>query len=406
MNYLFINNALSGTGGARVILNLAAILIDSGHRVSIVVDRDNNIDYEIPAGVDIYLWEVSQVRNISKDEMTSSFSPEIKKRWQAAFFKKIKKVIRPIKPRLVFIKNILLSYKYEASMKRFYSNNKFDIVVNSNIYIGLDRHRFLSRIFLEKYYVNFHNSPKEVFSRRDFFAVNSIGKLFERSRLIGVSQGIIDELNDYPELKGIPKTAIYNVFDFNLIKLHSQGEIIDDIGSYMISVSSLTHRKRVERLIYSFKKISEAHAELKLLILGEGELKSNLCSIVEECGLKDKVVFYGFCSNPYPLISKAKMLMLTSDSEGLPTVIIEALSLGVPVISTDCPTGPAEILEPWGGNYLVSLLQPEDSIISELAEKASSILENQLNRDYVITNSKLERFERESIIDKWESLNA
>ncbi|MFQ2511093.1 glycosyltransferase [Aeromonas caviae] len=405
MKYLFINNALSGTGGARVILNLAAILIDFGHKVSIVVDRDDNIDYEIPDGVDVYLWGVDKVSPIPADRVGGTYSHERKKYRHVSLIKNIKQVLRPLKAKFVFIKEMLFNSRYEASMASFYSKNKFDVVVNSNVYIGLDRHIFLSRLFSDKYYVNFHNSPKEIFSRRDFFVRGSIGELFGRSKLLGVSQGIIDELNQYRELDGAPKTAIYNVFDFSLIKRRSEEEITGLLGDYIISVSSLTQRKRVERLIYSFEAISKGHPSLKLLILGDGELKSSLQNIVEECSLKDKVVFYGFCSNPYPLIARARLLMLASDSEGLPTVIIEALSLGIPVISTNCPTGPEEILAPWGNDYLISLHQSESAIVSELAEKANRVLESDYDREYVIKKSQLERFERDSVIAKWESLN-
>lgn len=405
MKYLFINNALSGTGGSRVILNLAAVLIDFGHEVSIVVDRDDNIDYEIPVGVDVYLWGVDQVRPVRGYSAGALYCHEVKKRWQVNLLKNLKQALRPVKAKFLFVKNILLSSRYEASMDNFNSKNKFDVVVNSNVYIGLDRHLFLSRVFTGKYYINFHNSPKDIFSRRDFFAKSSIGDLFGGSRLIGVSQGIIDELNDYKELDKVQKMVIYNVFDFSLIKRRSEEKSVEVTGEYIVSVSSLTNRKRVERVIYSFVKISKKDPELKLLILGDGELKKNLQDIVEECNLKDKVVFYGFCSNPYPLISRAKLLMLASDSEGLPTVIIEALSLGVPVISTNCPTGPEEILEPWGGDYLVSLHQPESAIISELAEKGLRILEADYDKGYVIEHSELGRFACESVIAKWESLN-
>lgn len=79
-------------------------------------------------------------------------------------------------------------------------------------------------------------------------------------------------------------------------------------------------------------------------MVGKGECENKIKELVTSLNLENQVIFTGFKSNPYPLLSKAKGLILSSDYEGLPTVILEALALKVPVISTDCPSGPNEIL--------------------------------------------------------------
>lgn len=87
----------------------------------------------------------------------------------------------------------------------------------------------------------------------------------------------------------------------------------------------------------------------RLIILGEGELAPAMRAQVAQLSLQSRVHFAGFVQNPYPWLSHARALLLTSDHEGFGNVIAEALALGTPVIATDCPHGPAEILQ--GGRY-------------------------------------------------------
>ena len=82
------------------------------------------------------------------------------------------------------------------------------------------------------------------------------------------------------------------------------------------------------------------------MLLGTGPLKEKAEAQVRELGLEDRVIFAGFHANPYPVIAQSKGMVLSSDYEGLGLVILEALALDRPVISTDCPSGPGEILPP------------------------------------------------------------
>lgn len=87
----------------------------------------------------------------------------------------------------------------------------------------------------------------------------------------------------------------------------------------------------------------------RLVILGDGPDRTELESLVGELGVGDDVDLHGYTDNPYAFFSKATAFVLSSRWEGLPTVLIEALSCGAPVVSTDCPNGPKEILA--GGRY-------------------------------------------------------
>ncbi|HAZ0555839.1 TPA: glycosyltransferase [Enterobacter hormaechei] len=400
---LFINNALSGTGGARVILNLAKVLADRGNSISILLDRADNIQYEIDANICVYVRKgnkIIKVQDFSGHNSTGKILVGNK-------FPRLRMIKNITKKIINYYKFLIIPYQLKG-YKEFVENKKFDLIVNNNIYLNLDRSYYESKLTCN-YVFNFHNSPSEVFARSEFSHVLSLSKIFSQSTILTVSNDIACELKKIRAFKNNRIHTIYNPFDFcELIEksYYTNGSLYPLPNKYIITVSTLTPRKRVERSIRAFYEIKKNHPDFKLVILGEGELYSKHLNDVRELGLENEVVFLGFQKNPYYYISNAKLLMLTSDSEGLPTVLIESLILGVPVISTDCPTGPAEILQGWGNDFLVKLNdgRSEEDIINDLAVKASNIISESFTNEEVALRSKLHRFEQHNIAKQWEGL--
>ena len=124
--------------------------------------------------------------------------------------------------------------------------------------------------------------------------------------------------------------VIHNPVNVEIDKADS----IDIAGDYLVHVGRFNREKRHDRLIDIFSKIKDT--KVKLLLIGDGKLQPIIRADVEKRGLKDRVVFVGFKNNPYQYIKKSKGLLLTSDFEGLSMVLLEAIDLGVPVLSTDC----------------------------------------------------------------------
>jgi glycosyltransferase involved in cell wall biosynthesis len=116
-----------------------------------------------------------------------------------------------------------------------------------------------------------------------------------------------------------------------------------------LGVGRLWHQKNFSLLLRAFA-LCDLRQRARLLILGEGSLRGALEQEQHALGLGDTVAFPGFTANPYPAMQRAHAFVLSSVFEALPTVLIEALALGTRVIATDCPSGPAEILEhgQWG----------------------------------------------------------
>jgi len=117
----------------------------------------------------------------------------------------------------------------------------------------------------------------------------------------------------------------------------------------IIGVGRLTKQKNFHLLIRAFDRV-RAQYPCRLVILGEGELRKDLEALAEELGVADDILLPGFQENPFAWMRTASLFVLSSDWEGLPTVLIEAMASGTPVVSTECPSGPSEILEngKWG----------------------------------------------------------
>lgn len=111
----------------------------------------------------------------------------------------------------------------------------------------------------------------------------------------------------------------------------------------VIGVGRLSHEKDWATLVRAFSAVRRAQPA-RLVLVGEGPERPALEGLVRTLDLTADVLFVGEVADPYPYIARASVLGHTSTAEGLPTVLIEALALGVPVVATDCPFGPAEIL--------------------------------------------------------------
>lgn len=116
----------------------------------------------------------------------------------------------------------------------------------------------------------------------------------------------------------------------------------------IIGIGRLEKQKDFDTLLQAFAKVQQQRPA-RLMILGEGQARSHLETLAKELGIAEQIALPGFVNNPYAYMSKAAVFVLSSLYEGLPTVLIEAMAAGTKVVSTNCESGPAEILE--NGRY-------------------------------------------------------
>lgn len=172
--------------------------------------------------------------------------------------------------------------------------------------------------------------------------------------VIAVSEGVADDLSDYAKIKRSTIKVLHNpvvnteLTEKSKLEIKHRWLLQKDIPAFVAS-GRLEVQKNFTLLISAFKKVVEEQ-DAKLLILGEGSLRDELQTQINSLGLQEKCELVGFVDNPYKYMKHADAFVLSSDFEGLPTVIIEALACNTPVVSTDCPSGAAEILEDgkWG----------------------------------------------------------
>tara|TARA_Y100000591_G_scaffold273328_1_gene249184 strand:+ start:198 stop:1304 length:1107 start_codon:yes stop_codon:yes gene_type:complete len=157
----------------------------------------------------------------------------------------------------------------------------------------------------------------------------------------------------------------------------------------ILNIARLRKQKDHSTLIKAFKIFSEKNKDYKLVILGHGNLHQRLSLLVDRLKIKDRVIFKGWVKDTTPYLKKSKIFVLSSVYEGLGNVLIDAINFDIPCISTDCPSGPNEILMNGRGGFLV---EPKSPYL--LSEKMKFCINNY--DDALIKNrfakSKLYRF--------------
>lgn len=142
----------------------------------------------------------------------------------------------------------------------------------------------------------------------------------------------------------------------------------------ILGVGRLTEAKDFFTLIHAFALVRRERPA-RLVILGEGEKRAELEGLVREMGLESDVDLPGFVDNPYKYYKNSAVFVLSSRREGFGNVLVEAMTLGIPVVSTDCPGGPAEILE--GGRW--GLLVPVGDVEQMAKAIAGALQGNQMD---------------------------
>lgn len=201
--------------------------------------------------------------------------------------------------------------------------------------------------------VTVHNTPSQVVANARTLRARLLplwARFFYRwaDAVVAVSQGVADELVHYVRIPAEKVRVIYNPIVTPELFRKAEEPLEhpwfrEGEPPVILGVGRLTKQKDFPTLIRAFALVRQQRPA-RLMILGEGEERPQLEALVKELGIAEDVSLPGFVQNPYPYMKKAAVFVLSSRWEGLPTVLIEAAALDVPVISTNCPSGPAEIL--------------------------------------------------------------
>ena len=210
--------------------------------------------------------------------------------------------------------------------------------------------------------------------------------------ITAVSEGVRNDLlNEFPELED--KTIIiYNPVINQSLMEKSMEKIelpwqVDSSIPMILAAGRLVADKNFDLLIRAVATARETR-RIRLVILGEGEEKYNLAHVAQQTELGEDISLHGYTKNPYAWMRKADLFVLSSRREGLPMVLIEAMAAGCKVISTDCPSGPREILQEGKLGILVPVGDTQamsDAIIKSLMISGSDQAVQEALKPYHVT---------------------
>ncbi len=276
------------------------------------------------------------------------------------FYMPVKKVSRKL--------NLMNAY---YSMERFFFRKfikiEYDIVISFMEGQSLKYHSFIfdrCKKNISWVHINFNLNHWS----STFFKNHNEEELIYNllSCIVFVSNDAKAEFNKLFKITHPSQKVIYNLIDRNNILNKSNKEDIEKHKFTICCVGRLYSQKRFDRAINVAKILKDKGFDFELWILGIGPLELDLKNQVKALGLTNFVKFWGFIKNPYPIMKKSDLYLMTSDTEGYPLVICEAICLGLPIVSTNI-TGVNEILDDGTYGVLTSFKETEiANILSEL----------------------------------------
>ena len=310
-------------------------------------------------------------------------------------------------------KRVLLS---SLELKRLFSKYKPDIIISglnyANIIVALSVKwaKVPSKLILTEH--SSYSGKNVQTNKIKYLMFKKLIKLSYKfaDNIVCVSKGISEEVRQLTGIKQCEDIikVIYNpIVDkeltFKSIENVKDAWINNKNFKVIISMGRLTKQKDFPTLIKAFAKYlaSNRNTKVKLIVMGEGESRPELERMVNDLRLNNYVNLLGYVDNPYAYLSKADLFVLSSRSEGFGNVIVEAMACGTPVISTNCPTGPGEIIEDGINGFLVPVGDEE-----KLAKKISEVINNEGLQRKIAKNafSRAQDFKVSKIVREYEQL--
>jgi N-acetylgalactosamine-N,N'-diacetylbacillosaminyl-diphospho-undecaprenol 4-alpha-N-acetylgalactosaminyltransferase len=231
-------------------------------------------------------------------------------------------------------------------------------------------------------------------------------RLYPRARaVVAISAGVKADLEREFGIAGRLIRVIHNPCDADRVRRLAAEDPalpLDPAVPIVVAAGRLSAQKGFDDLLRAFALVARRRVG-RLLILGEGPAREPLIRQAAALGIADRVGMPGFLPNPFPILARARLFVLSSLREGFANVVVEALALGVPVVATDCPSGPGEILRDGIDGRLVPPAAPE-----ALAAAMADLLDDagQRARLSVAGRTRAEAFAPSVIVPRYEALLA
>lgn len=218
-------------------------------------------------------------------------------------------------------------------------------------------------------------------------------------RLYPMADGLIMQTegakNYFPQTIQKKSVIIPNPINVGAVRNPFEGERKKEI----VAVGRLIKEKNYPLLIRAYQKVVKQFPEYKLIIYGDGELREKLENLIKNLGLKGKVILAGQKNDIFDRIYKSSLFVMTSNHEGMPNALMEAMALGLPVISTDCPCGgPAFLIKNKKNGLLIKTNHEEMLEKAMIKMLSDNVFADQLGRQ---ANRIAEVLDSEKIYQKW-----
>lgn len=305
-----------------------------------------------------------------------------------------------------FCKKCFIIFYIYKKIKLISPDLIISFIDHTNLLLIITKMLFLLKIPL---IISVRTNVKERYKKQNKiqnFLIKILYKLRAVNKIVTLSNGVKEILikNYYINKKKIitiynginskeVKSKIKEELNLGIIEIFQNPKIIK-----FITMGRLIELKGHKSLITAFSKVKEHLPNSRLFIIGDGPLKEEYQSLINDLNLKDHIILLGLVKNPYKYLANSDIFVFSSLFEGFGMAILEAIACGLPVISTDCETGPREILN--NGEYGM-LVRVDDS--DDLAEKMITLAKNEELLSYYVKKSseRISQFDMNRIIKKW-----
>jgi glycosyltransferase involved in cell wall biosynthesis len=347
---MFYINAIHHGGAERVMVNLANMFSQRSYEVLLVTSFLDREEYALS----------SNVRRLSLEEndIDQSF---IKK--NVTRINKLREICKKERP------DILVSFMAEANFRAILATR----------FLGI------------KTLISVRNDPRQEYLSLLFKAAAKI--------LYPFASGCVFQTEDakmwFSRTVQKKSRIILNQVDEKFYRVNLKGDRRD-----IVTVGRLESQKNQKLLIEAFAQIAKDFPEDNLRLYGDGELRQSLAGLAASLGISNRISFMGACMDIQDKIKDARIFVLSSDYEGLPNAVMEAMALGIPVISTDCPCGgPRLLIKNNINGILVSTGNKE-----ELTQAMRRLLSDKKYTKKISVNAKIRamEFRPEKVFEMWE----
>jgi glycosyltransferase len=315
MKILVLHGHLSMGGEERILLNVLKNLVELNYNVDLLITWDygeNNLfENEIPEEVNYeFLFKSYNGKNRIIKEI-------FRLRKKINYLKKVEKRIKE--------KNYDIVIDYSSNLLKY---KDFDIAIPVFSWVHF------SLTFGEKLNIEKVEKYKKQYKKYD--------------KILAICDTMRDEFIEILGMDTNKVELVYNPINLEIIQKKSEN-VNPKYENYLkkdyfLQVSRLTHQKQPEHLVDIYYKLKQLGIKEKLYFIGNGKKIELIKQKIKEYKLENDVILLGQIENPYPFFKNAKLFLHTAKYEGLPTVLLESLTFGVPVVAYDCPTGPKDIL--------------------------------------------------------------